>query len=170
MDSTSGCPANEPSDGSPCTAKGASCQYGSDVRADTCRDTATCTNGSWSIDHPSCDPLPGPGEQGCPSNPKTGTGMMCSTQGDLCDEGNGYICDCGFCIEVCPGNPGGGFETWTCQPPPGNTCPAIAPDLGQPCTGGTTLTCSYGLCGTATHVGRACKNGVWVVATSPCPG
>jgi hypothetical protein len=110
-----------------------------------------------------CAPIAVPGVDGCPSSKNVG--QVCMTSGEMCDQGGGSIAGCGECVEVCMFP-----STWSFASPPAAPCPPIAPDLGQSCTVPSTLTCTYGFCGSETGTNRQCMGGVWVDVGELCPG
>jgi hypothetical protein len=159
------CPTDAPEGGSPCTAEGLACTYGSDPRP-SCRMSATCTAGTWLVLAVKCAGLPGPGEQGCPMT-KDVNGD-CMSDGLLCDMGGGAICACGMCAG---GGPCSVTPHWACAgaPPNPELCPPVLPNLGaHPCTE-SEAGCIYGVCGTIASAGRVCDQGVWKDQPVACP-
>lgn len=139
----------------PCT-EGLTCEYGTDPRA-SCRDTATCKGGAWSVTTPElCSPLP---KVTCPATRDAAAGQTCSTDGAYCTYGD-LSCTCSSCpigawggAVVC-----GTALAWQCATPNSDpTCPAGLPRLGSACTS-EAQTCTYG-CGNAEV--RVCKQGAW---------
>lgn len=156
------CPVQQPGYGAACSNTGLTCEYGADLRPG-CRTHATCTNGAWQIAIAGCKPLPGPGQAGCPSTfPVTG---VCSSEGLVCDMGQGAVCACGSCV-------GGLCSTmphWGCASAPSTPgCPGVAPAVGTTCSQ-AGLDCLYGLCGTPTSAGRRCTGGAWQDEAVACP-
>jgi hypothetical protein len=129
------CPASEPTPGTACSLPaGSLCTYGDSVRPD-CRTEVTCGNGgTWMASHTACKMTPA-GD--CPAaEPAKQT--VCANDGDVCTYGND-ICLCNACsLGPCMAPP----PKWTCSPPPGDGCPAVAPNSGTSCTQ-ENLMCSY---------------------------
>jgi hypothetical protein len=155
------CPAEVPAHGAPCSESGLACEYGMDLRPG-CRTHASCKDGRWEIGISGCPPLPGPGEQGCPAD--TSATGVCSQDGLLCDMKEGAVCVCGACLGPCSIE-----KRWWCAPAPATSgCPTYAPALGSAC-GADGTACIYGVCGTATSVGRKCTEGAWRDEPVSCP-
>jgi hypothetical protein len=160
--STSACPATIAQIKTwPCTA-GLTCEYGTDPRP-ACRESATCTNGSWVVTTPApCAVLP---VVTCPATREAAAGQACTASGAYCTYGD-LSCQCTNCttgpVDSCAGDP-----TWHCAAPNADaTCPAGIPLLGSACTT-ANQTCSYS-CGAGGA--RLCKGGAWYSASGgPCP-
>jgi len=157
---TTACPSDIKQLSLPC-AEGLICEYGTDPRP-SCRSSATCTGGGWSVTLPDCPALP---DVTCPATRTEAAGQACTPTDAYCVYDD-LICHCTNCIDGpvvrCTGDP-----TWQCPAPnPDATCPAGIPMLGAACaTEGKTCTYSCGDAG-----GRLCKNGAWYAADGgPCP-
>jgi len=144
----------------PCT-EGLTCEYGTDPRP-SCRPSATCTGGTWSVLQAKCVGLP---QVTCPATRDAAAGQTCPAEGAYCTYGD-LTCACTNCtsgpVTSCSGNP-----TWHCAAPNADaSCPAGIPLLGAACsTEGKT--CTYA-CGTSNA--RTCKGGAWYSANGgPCP-
>jgi hypothetical protein len=144
----------------PCT-EGLTCEYGTDPRP-SCRATATCTGGKWTISEAKCTPLP---PVTCPDTREAAAGQLCPTDGAYCAYGD-LSCQCTNCTNG-PVTQCGGDFTWHCATPNADAaCPAGIPLLGSACTT-ANKTCTYA-CGTGGA--RLCKNGAWYAADGgPCP-
>ena len=158
---TAACPADSSQISSwPCT-EGLTCEYGTDPRP-SCRASATCTSGSWSVATAKCVQLP---PVTCPATRDAASGQVCPTEGAYCTYGD-LTCACTNCtngpVASCAGNP-----TWHCASPNADAvCPAGIPLLGSACTT-DGKTCTYA-CGTGNA--RTCKKGAWYTANGgPCP-
>jgi hypothetical protein len=154
------CPPEVPRHGSSCSGDDRACEYGQDLRLG-CRTHAQCHAGAWEIAISGCPPLPGPGQDGCPSD-ASATGL-CDTDGLLCDMQGGAVCACGACLGPCSME-----KRWWCAGPGAAPCPAIAPELGSACSGDETA-CIYGVCGTTTSAGRRCVDRTWRDEPVACP-
>ena len=155
------CPANPPANGSSCRVAGTVCEFGDDLRPG-CRMQASCEAAAWQLSFARCPPLPGSGEQGCPTQISSATGE-CSQEGLLCDMGGGAVCACGTCLGSCTP-----FARWVCRAPPATPeCPPVAPRTGAACSSPDQL-CAYGVCATPTHAWRTCRNGAWLGEPGIC--
>ena len=158
---TNGCPLVPPTGGACGLPNGSVCEYGSDELV-SCREHVICSNGQWSFPPGACPVLDKAGQNGCLAD-ATGAGSDCATNGQICDMGGGQLCECGACF----GGPCMTKTTWACSGPPGQGCPALAPDTGQPCaTDG--LTCNYGVGCSFSSAQRSCVGGVWVDQPLAC--
>ncbi|MBI5537286.1 MAG: hypothetical protein HY898_31480 [Deltaproteobacteria bacterium] len=161
------CPAQPPT-GSSCSQQGLQCEWGNDIRIE-CRQKATCSGGAWQMPPvPNCPPLPGAGVMGCPSDMGVSGTACAGLEGTICNMeqfGAGAMCVCDPCTG---GGPCTSYGRWSCLQPPAG-CPTVAPELGQSCSPAGQL-CVYGVCGTKTSAGRACKaGGAWVDEPIACP-
>ena len=145
----------------PCT-EGLTCEYGSDPRP-LCRQSATCTNGSWVLASVApCAALP---PATCPATRAAAAGQACSASGAYCTYAD-LTCQCTNCttgpVDSCAGDP-----TWHCAAPnPDAACPAGLPLLGSACTT-ANQSCTYS-CGSGGA--RVCKGGAWYSADGgSCP-
>ncbi|HVU05410.1 MAG TPA: hypothetical protein VHE30_26870 [Polyangiaceae bacterium] len=157
------CPESQPPDGTPCDLDaGVSCEYGDDVRPG-CRTHATCESGVFHLSISGCPPLPGPGEDGCPT---TTSRDLCSPEGLACDLGGDTICVCSACL----GGPCSLEAHWGCAGPPVTPgCPSRPPRLGAACDA-ESLVCLYGSgCTPPVAAGRHCKDGAWADEPLLCP-
>ena len=146
--------------GWPCT-EGLTCEYGTDPRP-SCREDATCTNGSWTITMPKCVGLP---PVTCPATREAAAGQSCPTQDAYCTYAD-LTCQCTNCTNG-PVVGCGGPLTWHCAIPNADAaCPAGIPLLGSACTT-ANKTCRYA-CGPGGA--RLCQQGAWYTASGgPCP-
>jgi hypothetical protein len=163
------CPPDVPADGSSCDEVGRACEYGTDLQL-KCRTHASCAAGRWVVAAANCPALPGAGEQGCPADVSVGGACSpdrlpcgaCSNDGLLCDIGGGATCVCDAYVVNDP-------LRWRCAVVAGDTrCSPYAPPLGSACSV-QDQTCFYGLCYTATGVGRVCTRGAWEEGPVACP-
>jgi hypothetical protein len=144
----------------PCT-EGLTCEYGTDPRP-SCRASATCTSGAWSVLQAKCTQLP---PVTCPATRDAAAGQACPTEGAYCTYGD-LTCACTNCtngpVTSCTGDP-----TWHCAAPNADAaCPAGIPLLGSACAS-DGKTCTYA-CGTGNA--RTCKTGAWYTANGgACP-
>ena len=161
------CPAVIPNGGDSCDPEVGSCGYLDDCGSEV---TASCDDGSWSVDIGSCNPPP-PGE--CPAEAPA-AGAPCDPEVGSCS----YADECGQSFTVsCNGS------SWeidepiaSCNPPP--PCPDILPAEGDPCElspGGTPVGCQYDIetaCGPAVAsadcVAVEEQGLVWQVTAPPC--
>jgi hypothetical protein len=159
--STPACPADISQISTwPCT-EGLTCEYGTDPRP-SCRTSATCTGGAWSILLAKCTQLP---PVTCPATRDAAAGQLCPTDGAYCVYGD-LSCVCTNCTNGPVTSCGGDF-TWHCATPNADAaCPSGIPLLGSACTT-ADKTCTYA-CGTGGA--RLCKSGAWYTANGgPCP-
>jgi hypothetical protein len=127
------CPEKRPPKDYPCQGT-LSCTYGTDVRTQ-CRDRATCHDGAWQLETPSCKELATCGTLVKP-------GVVCEAQAAPCEKDGYQYCTC----TACDGDVCGTKSTWHCSGPAVVMgCPNLAPNEGQSCD--AALTCSYGSCG-----------------------
>jgi hypothetical protein len=157
------CPAEAPPATTVCHSLASSaCEYGKDIRP-SCRVSATCSAGTWSVAQPGCAALPGAGQSGCPADVTANDTACTGNVGLLCDmAGSSGAAAGSMCACVA------GVERWTCLALDiDGACPSLVPGLGSTCL--TPMTCPYGVCGTTAAAGRECASGVWVDATSGCP-
>jgi hypothetical protein len=159
---TAVCPVDPPQAGGACQAEGTACEYGEDVRPG-CRPRATCTGGLWDVQQPKCPATPGQGESGCPADINA-NGSVCIQQGLVCALAAGSICECTACL----GGPCSNVAHWGCVAAPATPCPAVAPDLGQPCMP-EGAECSYGVFCSQTNTVRKCDKGLWTEESFACP-
>ena len=157
------CPSALPTAGQACSQDGLACEYGADPR-ETCRESASCSGGTWSLTAPGCPPYP---TATCPPSLSSAQGASCSPTGAYCVYDQGLSCQCTTCpnpYPICMTTP----PQWACDT--ANTtpsCPAAIPNYGTACSPEGT-NCSYG-CEMGTS--RICKGGLWVAASPPggCP-
>lgn len=157
------CPASVPQPG-PCAREGLVCQYGSDPR-EACRPSSTCRAGRWEVNLPPCAPITDPAM--CPASREGAANAACDTMGAVCNYG-GLACTCTNCvsfpIERCLGP-----LRWRCAAPNMQAnCPAVQPNLGQPCSPDQHR-CEYDCEQTGANGGRLCMNGVWTATFNQCP-
>ncbi len=159
---TAPCPSAMPAAGGACTRNGLVCAYGDDPRA-TCRPTATCTGGAWTLQPTTCSSLP---PVTCPATLTAASGQACSPQDAYCAY-EGVPCRCTNCVfypvEHCSGP-----LAWACGTPNAiQGCPAGIPNQGTVCAS-EGLQCDYGC---ESNMARTCTGGVWVTSSSPggCP-
>jgi len=164
------CPTEEPALEAACTADGAVCTYGNEVRVD-CRHALRCASGKW-MKHEGWGDCRSAPKTYCPAAPPSGACTPVTWEGQpiegrgqaVCDYAGGATCVCSPCLgENCVG------FVWDCAMPPAKAaCPAIAPNLGGACAV-IGVTCNYGFpCqGGASFV---CKDSVWYPLPAQCSG
>ncbi len=168
--SSSACPASPPGSGDACSIESgtgfvaADCSWGDDPRP-TCRVTALCSNGAWSVNQPPADCTTTPARPAaCPSSEAAATGA-CDDPTLSCWYDDGAICSCSSCQ--------GGSEYPLCQtidPPvwactaPDTACPSPLPQAGATCDAPDTLDC-----GPSCELPIHCQNGVWKYGQAMCP-
>jgi len=164
------CPETLPADGTSCDGVRDEliCEYGDDPRP-ACRPVAQCDGGTWNVNDPSCEDLPG--GVTCPATYEAANRQACS-EGDppletaFCSY-EGLSCACTNCDPEAPVC-GGGPNLWYCEAANETEgCPRARPLLGRTCeTEG--LFCDYGC---TAGVSRECSDGVWVFASREggCP-
>jgi hypothetical protein len=147
------CPASEPDPGDPCGEEGRHCTYGDAPRPE-CRTQLLCSKGQWVGTLADCVEPP-PGSCDLPPSP---SGVTCAKEGLVCVDDQSTICVCSSCSGgPCSPPP----PHWQCAAPPGEGCPAVAPNDGTAC-GASGLSCTYGLpCGPS-GVTVDCKAGTWL--------
>lgn len=160
--SQSPCPATVPTAGASCTHEGLACGYGDDPRV-MCRPVATCMQATWSVNTPTCTPLP---PTTCPATREAAQGQSCSPMDAYCSY-EGVACRCTNCVfyplQQCQGP-----MTWHCDAPNADAqCPPGSPNVGGACTI-EGHQCTYGC---EHDASRTCQGGVWVASSSPggCP-
>ncbi len=138
---TARCPAREPTAGAVCLRDGATCEYGTDPRGDTCRTFASCTGGRWSVTKP--NPMTCPPFTDAGMCPKMAAGTACTTSDAFCSLVDGRSCHCTNCVDGPVVNCTMEY-LWRCEGL--NTtmgCPAAAPDIGTACVVDGVM-CGYG--------------------------
>ena len=156
------CPADISQISSWLCTEGLTCEFGTDPRP-SCRDKATCTNGTWTTTIPElCSPLP---PVTCPATRDAAAGQSCPTDGAYCAY-SGLNCACTNCTNG-PVASCSGALTWHCDAPNADpACPAAMPLLGTSCSS-SGQSCTYA-CGSTGA--RLCKQGAWYAASGgPCP-
>ena len=153
------CPASLPSGGS-CDEPGLVCSYGDDPRL-SCRDRATCTDGSWTAEMPDCAPLE---RSGCPAEMPGAVDTCEGMEGTYCEYGDS-ACGCTNCF----GGPCGGTPMWDCTTAPADErCPRETPNAGAACSD-EGLVCDYGTCSIGTQASLTCTDGAWRSEDIDCP-
>jgi hypothetical protein len=156
------CPAEPVQDGAACTQAALTCEWGDDVRGDTCRTVAACDGTHWQVTAPKCAPLASVGA--CPAD----LGSAC-TEDTACTKPDGNACRCTSCRPTAPICFANASPTWFC-PAPNTTagCPPTPPNFGAACTV-EGADCNYFSfeCGVPD---RVCTHGTFVPGQrSPCP-
>ncbi len=154
------CPDIEPKDdlAFPCTTAVAECSYGDDVRP-KCRRRYSCSLAVfafWTVNPLTCPALP---TGSCPASPSASG--PCGPSGLICVYKDGAQCSCVDAKDR---------AAWQCASAPSNGCPAIAPNLFQPCASILTgVTCTYGSCDAGTFASLLCSEaGVWALSGLSC--
>jgi hypothetical protein len=161
------CPPTAPSDGSPCSKEGLSCEYGSDPNL-YCNAYAQCSLGKWQVN------VPPP--SGCPTQPNQGTcpsSYASVPVGQLCGNLVGLTCSYpqGFCGCAVPSfgpypADASAVAEWVCDQPE-QGCPQPRPKLGSACSK-PGQTCDYGSCSLPTGTSIICQDGAWENAPFGC--
>lgn len=161
-DSGALCGATPPSDGASCAREGLVCEYGSDPRR-SCRTTATCTGGRFSLAVAGCPPPP---LDTCPATREAAAGQRCAVRDAYCTYGE-LSCHCTDCPRNVPLCGPMSVLRWDCDVPSTlPNCPAAMPQQGAACAPEGTV-CRYS-CGPSN--GRTCTGGVWVLSPgTECP-
>jgi len=156
-DAAPACPADAPSQGSPCPAVGFECQYGANF-LESCTQIAACTASGWNVTGPQSECV----SSVCPPS------YAALTDGGLqACASSLQVTDCWYPQGLCQCSAGLGGPAqplgWYCVPvAPG--CPYPTPAPGSRCT--TPGQICGGSCGGA---GVACDGGTWQANVSPCP-
>ncbi|MDP3275112.1 MAG: hypothetical protein Q8Q09_07935 [Deltaproteobacteria bacterium] len=158
------CPTELPSNGTRCPREFLTCEYGDDPRS-SCRPSANCSMGAWTVQVPRCPPVTPPAM--CPATREAASGQSCTMMGSVCAY-QGLTCTCTNCRSFPVGGCSGPVQ-WRCEAPSAQpNCPPAQPNLGSACAVNGTR-CGYDCEATGTNGGRVCTDNIWVGAANNCP-
>jgi len=161
------CPGSKPADGDSCDEEGLGCTYG-DSPVWSCRSSAKCLSGSWSIDSPNC------GETAvCRAEVKAGEPCEAASMSRASACGHlDSLCACYTCNRFSPEYDScllGNGSTWQCWKAPEDLdCPLTPPNLGDGCSS-QGKSCTYGDACDPSGLIVLCRLGEWEKSGISCP-